>query len=272
MKEFALKEEEIRRREESLKVYDGEDKIISSMDFAEKLKNVPKDPAIFSKMPTLDSLCGGFRLGQLIIIGGKPKNGKTLLGQTLTSNFFEQGVLSLWFSYEMTPEEFLERFPNLPVLYMPQFLEGKEVDWLSNRIIEAKAKFGIKVVFFDHLHYLIDMGKIQNPSLDIGTVVRNLKRMAVYLKIVVFVMAHVTKLNRGEKATSDDLRDTGMTKGECDKVIMINRLSSENRENQSVITLGADRQTGVMDKDFLVVKRGLLYELETRESIREEGR
>lgn len=259
MQEFNITQEEYKRKESELRAYSGDDRVVSSIEHAEILNAMPKLPKVMSKMPTLDKLTGGFQAGQLIIIGGKPKSGKSLIAQTFTVNFLSQGITSLWFSYEMPALEFFERFPKLPLLYIPQRIEGKSIDWIMNRVIEAKAKYGIKVIFFDHLHFLITLGQQGNASLEIGNVVRNLKRMAINFNLIIFLISHVTKVPKGRPSTVDDLRDSGLVQGEADKVIITNRL----KESNAVLTVGVDRQTGVMDQSLQIIKReGLLYEKE----------
>ena len=105
----------------------------------------------------------------MIAISGPRKAGKTLLAQTLTSNFAKQDIMSLCFSYELSSRVFINRFPSeLPVFTMPQKLRANSLDWLRERVIEALAEYGVKMVFIDHLHFLFDLARMRNASLEIG--------------------------------------------------------------------------------------------------------
>jgi archaellum biogenesis ATPase FlaH len=87
-----------------------------------------------SLMPALDVRIVEFQGGELIVISGPTKEGKTALAQTLTVNFTKQNRFPLWFSYEVPVGQFLERFPSLPHFYLPQKLQAHAMDWLEDRV------------------------------------------------------------------------------------------------------------------------------------------
>ena len=84
----------------------------------------------------------------------------------------KQEIKSLWFSYELTPRQFIERFPDLPFFVLPLKLKAYALDWLQDRILEALTKYGIEVVFIDHLHFLFDMARSASASIEIGQIIR----------------------------------------------------------------------------------------------------
>lgn len=183
----------------------------------------------------------------------------TLLSQTLTVNFLEQDVKSVWFSYEMPPRQFLKCFPELPLFYLPQRLQERTIDWVEKRIWEAKIKYGVRVVFIDHMHYLLDLERTRNPSLDIGVLVRRLKLLALKHNIIIFLLWHLTKIKKGEIPRKEDARDSSFASQESDTFLMIYRLEEEN---QAVISVEDARRTGVLDKKLRIQKiSGLLREV-----------
>src|SRR3990167_7347576 len=195
--------------EEKLASYEGEDKIISSSEMKQILEDNPTNVVNFkSGFVTLDALVEGFEGGELTIVTGPSKMGKTTFCQTITKNIAEDGIRSLWFSYEMPVRQFLSKFgDNLPVFYLPQELKGRILPWLESRIWEAKLKYDIKVVFIDHLHFLVDLAKLRNPSLEIGAIVRGIKRIAIAHNIAIFLIAHLTKVKFDQQPTVDTIRD-----------------------------------------------------------------
>jgi NAD-dependent DNA ligase len=70
--------------------YDGEDKVISSFEMKDKIGKQKTLLNVRSKIPSLDRLLDGFATGELIMLSGLTKNGKTLLAQTLTQSFAGQ--------------------------------------------------------------------------------------------------------------------------------------------------------------------------------------
>jgi len=232
--------------------YKGPDQIISSFDLSEQLKYAKDMPVIKSKIPLLDyHLEGGFEGGELISLSGPPKTGKSLLMQTLTLNFLDQGYKSLWFQYEVTPKRFIEGFQDLPKFYLPQKLEAYNLDWLKKRILEAILKHGIKIVFIDHLHYLFDLVK-QNTSLQIGSVIRTLKQIAVKYNLVIFLACHMKKVTFDKEPSDEDIRDSSLIGSESDTVLIIWRVPKTDTE--AILKLRYARRSGARDKKIKLVK------------------
>lgn len=249
-------------REKKLSSYEGEDRIVKSTDIRNILQS-QKDPFSFrSKIPSLDDWLDGFEAGELVVVSGLTGQGKSTLCQTFSFNFFTQDIASLWFSYELTYRQFLRKLSDELFVYMPLVLKGKSIDWLRDRIHEAKIKYGIRVVFIDHLHYLIDMAKIKNPSLEIGSIVRNLKLIAVELNVTIFLIAHSTKTVFAEAPELDSIRDSSLIPQEADVVLIIWRIMADNKKdflNINRLKVAKSRRTGVMGKTVVLNYRDKLY-------------
>lgn len=208
----------------------------------------------------MDILIEDFRAGELITISGPTKNGKTLLAQTLTVNFGKQKQQPLWFTFEVPARQFLSQFPALPVIYMPAKLKAHAMDWLEDRIIESFEKYNTRIVFLDHLHYLVDMARMKSPSIEIGTVVRRLKGIAVNNEMVIFLLCHTTKGKQADGLSYDSIRDSSFVSQESDSVLMVQR-RPEFGENAARVRVEFHRRTGVMERTVDLIKQGgLLYE------------
>jgi archaellum biogenesis ATPase FlaH len=246
---------------ESLRHYSGEDRVISSHEMKLQLDSKPEAAfRVKSLIPSLDHNIEDFRDGELITISGPTKNGKTLLAQTLTVNFEKQGQPSLWFTYEVPARQFLSQYPVLPTIYMPAKLKVHALDWLEDRIIESFEKYHTRIVFIDHLHYLVDMARMKSPSLEIGTVVRRLKGIAVNNELVVFLLCHTTKGKQDGTLSYESIRDSSFVSQESDSVLMIKR-TQEDGENTARLRIEFHRRTGVLEKVVGLTKTdGLLRE------------
>ncbi|MEW6186186.1 MAG: DnaB-like helicase C-terminal domain-containing protein [Thermodesulfobacteriota bacterium] len=215
---------------------------------------------LHTRITTLEALMEGFDPGELITISGLTKHGKTLLAQTLTKHFCDMRYYPLWFSYEVPARQFLNQFPSLPIFYLPDKLKAHDLNWVEDRIDEARAKYDVRVCFIDHLHFLFDMVRSRNTSLDIGNVVRSLKRFAVEKEMVIFLLCHLAKIKKGEDPSYFDLRDSSLIAQESDSVLMVKRTEEEG-DNTALIKVEFHRRTGVMDKLVKVVKwQGYLWE------------
>ena len=139
----------------------------------------------------------GVRGGELITISGQSGHGKTSFALWLTKQIANSGVPILWFTYEMNPWYLKEKFvkmgvdlTNLPV-YVPIQHSENTINWIKNKILETIERYASKVIFIDHLHYLIPPEQEMNISLLIGGIVRKLKNLAVETDTVIYLIAHM---------------------------------------------------------------------------------
>ena len=253
----------------TLKDYDGEDKVISSHEMRLILsKDKDTSVNVKSNIPGIDDACEGFRGGELIAISGPTKNGKTLLAQTFTVAFAKQFQFPMWFSFEVPARQFLSQFIDLPMIYMPQKLKPRAMDWFDDRVYESFAKYNTRIIFIDHLHYLVDLARQKNVSLEIGTIIRHLKTMAVQGDFVIFLLCHTTKGRQDGSLSYESIRDSSFISQESDSVIMVKRTPDEG-ENTARARIEFHRRTGVMEKVVNLHKVG--WYLRERVVINEES-
>lgn len=250
-------------QEARLLEYAGEDRIVT---FAEKQAEIAAlgetDVKIQTGFGVLDGWISHFEPGDVVTISGTTKSGKTLLAQTFTMNMYIQEIYSLWFSYELTPKQFLATFPKLPEpAYMPNKMMSGAMEWIEERIYEAKVKTDdkVKAVFIDHLHFLADLVIKQNMSIQIGAILRGLKRLAQEYQVCIFLIAHTGKIPKGEDPDGENIRDSSFIRQESDTVLMIWRIAEEN---QAKLMVDVCRRTGAFKKILIVRKeQGLLWQV-----------
>lgn len=236
-----------------LSEYQGQDRIITSYDMKALVEQQSKVVPVMSRLPQLDKYTGGFAPGELIAVSGPRKAGKTLIAQTLTANFAKQDVISLWFSYELTSREFINRFPgDLPVFVMPAKMKANSLDWVRQRIIESLVKYGVKMIFIDHLHYLFDLARMRNTSIEIGQVVRTLKTLAIELNITIFLLCHMAKLDPYQEPSDEGIRDSSFVSQESDCGILVWR--DVKTESEAWLKVCFHRRTGILEKKIRLVK------------------
>jgi hypothetical protein len=228
----------------------------------DKLIAEKREPYISVKsgIPGIDYACDGFQDGELVVVSGPTKSGKTLLAQTFTVNFSKQKEYACWFTYEVPARQFLEQFPILPLFYLPTNNKAQDFNWFMERCLEAYFKYNTRIFFVDHLHFLVDMARVSNPSLEIGAIVRRIKRFAVDNDFVIFLLCHIKK-TEGDDISYRDLRDSSFIAQDSDTCIMIKR-TPKNGQNAARARVEFHRRTGKIEWVVELEKQhGLLREV-----------
>ena len=202
---------------------------------------------------------GGVRGGELITVSGMTGSGKTTFCQWLSLNFDKIAVPSLWFSFEMNPYYLRDKFRKMGVnenllAYSPIELISTELKFIEEEIKEGAEDFACKIIFIDHLHYLIPLQQSTNASLLIGGIIRELKKLAIKYDVIIFLIAHTKKIYQGEKLDLSSIRDSSLVSQESDYVFLVERLKKESGgalenkgtewTNKTKITLAKNRRTG----------------------------
>jgi len=247
----------------NLTEYAGDDRVVSNYDILQRIRNEPELPKKETTFfPTLQKKLDGFLPGELIVVSGVTKMGKTLFVKSLCYDFCCQNERVLFFEYEEAPRYFLRGFPlesELITFFMPNTMKDKDLNWLFDRALEAKAKYETGIIFIDHLHFLFDLTVMRNASLNIGNFVRRIKRFAVENDYIIFLVCHTTKLivEKDDDLTHQALRDSGLVACESDSCLFIHRwITSDSITTQSRSILKVDicRRTGEMNQVIPIVK------------------
>jgi len=269
--------EKIINIEQRLENYAGEDKIISSLELKEILDKSKKDFAKhLTGVGTIDRILDGVEGGELIVVSGPTGNGKTSLLTSITKKIT---CKSVWFTLEVTQRQSMAKFgDNIPLFYTPAMNTENNINWLIERIIEAKVKYNIDMVFIDHLHQLFSIDKFngKNLSLELGDIVARLKQLAVYYEIVIWLVAHSTddkeRINREPKMI--DIRDSGMISRLADIVMGVWRIpnkfdGTENKigelnetDTHTKVRIWKNRRTGKLGHLVMDMQNGMLVELD----------
>ena len=267
---FSLPIEDLISLENTLAKYAGPDRVISSEEMRKEIAAMPQANYSFSTgLSRLDDAIGRIESGELIAIGGPTKNGKTLLAQTITAHLSETKNYCTWFSFEVPMRQFLKQVEETTNFYLPRDLKQADMFWLRNRIIESKLKFNTRVVFIDNLHHLVDFSVQQNLSVDIGVVIRFLKRIAVELNTAIIIICHSRKPDFSNQrimpeVSEWDLRDSSFIPQESDCTIMVQRKNKVDEKDkplkefseQALIKVCLHRRTGTMGRKIHVRKIG----------------
>lgn len=204
----------------------------------------------------LDEATTGLQPGNLVVVGGRPGDGKTALAMQAAYNCCADGGTALVFNCEMTRAELLERMiahvaqVNSQFLRSGQELSGRwdDINAAGRRIAKAllyveddvskprdmcararawRAKHPDKkgVIVADYLQMMqVNRDKGQNMAEALGNAVQDFKRLAKELRVP-FVLA--SQLNRdnqkdgGRPPQLSDLKATGDIEAAADVAVLI---------------------------------------------------
>lgn len=205
----------------------------------------------------LDILTGGAHRGDLILLGGRPRMGKSALAQAWANNMAWQHSV-LYCSLEMTLAQFLDRDIVATVKKpMPVIAGGKYDERLFSEILgflgpmsernfyflkcegtpittsdiraavaRLKLEAGLDAVFVDYIGLLADeYGHTQNDR--VGFISRRLKGIARAFDVAVIAVSQLSRAVEKERLNKRprlaDLRDSGSLEQDADIVMFLYR-------------------------------------------------
>lgn len=218
----------------------------------------------------LDAITNGFKPGELIIVAGRPSMGKTSFAINITHHAITQLKLSTYiFSLEMSKQEILDKLLAILSNITLQLIQGKtinEYSWpqiqkacktlIASKLhvddegnasvdyIKSRCKHYIiknAVVIIDYLQLIkFSSNSVENRSQEIGTITRELKLLAKYIKSPIITLSQLNRKieNRVNKQPMlSDLRESGCISysnlPKIQKHYRINRIETLQCNNQS---------------------------------------
>jgi replicative DNA helicase len=212
-----------------------------------------------SGLVDLDRLLHGLNAGHLIVIAGRPGQGKSALAQTIAQHVaLRVGAPVAFFSFEMTERELGLRvlcseasvpFSNLRRGHLsrgqwgrlaearkrlaaaPMYIDDRsaatpaDVAAISRRLQREE---GLGLIVLDYLQLMSAGGRrSENRNLEIGLITRALKALAKELAVPVLLLSQLSRESErrgGDKRPQlADLRDSGAIEADADVVLFVFR-------------------------------------------------
>jgi hypothetical protein len=165
---------------------------------------------------------------QLYLLSAPTFQGKTTLALNMAAKIASLGEKVLFCSLEqgvfIAPrvESILGgRFPEtLSILTSDKLMDINQITSVVEGLDEKP-----RVIFIDHLHFIKKQGR--GVTEDVDEIIISIQNMAKKLKIPVFVIAHVRKLNADKPPELDDLRDSSSLSQVPSVVMLLYRKRNE---------------------------------------------
>lgn len=235
-----------------------------------------------------DRLTDGLQLGEQVVIGARPSQGKTALGLTLINNIcLNGGVPSLFISLEMTVEALMRRlvsvnqrigmkalrtgqlneadqrklpsfiatFKDKPLTIL-DYSTGAGANMVSAAIAKA-ADSGIKLVVIDYLQKIKAVSKQEKRTYEVAEVSGILRAAAVKNKVAMVTLAQLNREpDKGGKNGKprlpriSDLSDSAQIERDADIIGLLHRESHDSPVSYLFVGKSRDGECGLCSLHF----------------------
>jgi len=238
--------------------------------FKEDLQRPGQSTGLRTGWPSLDKIIKtGFMPGELIVLSAPPKIGKSTLALQIVSYNALQDIPALLFCLEMRPMKIIHKITQCQVksedigmmeieqaridfkgrpLYLGFCYQRPVLEGIIETIKEAIRRYGLKLVVFDHLHFLCR--SINNQVQEVGLAVQAFKFLAEELEVPIILIAQPRKMQADSIMTAMDLKDSSSIYSDCDHLILMHR--TRKVTNAKDLQDGATLQTEAFDPMTLV--------------------
>jgi replicative DNA helicase len=208
---------------------------------------------------------GGFRDGQLIVVGGRPGSGKSVLSGQIAKSFAERAEPALVISLEMDRSEIAERYAQqvdrstlsrLPIFLVDTAFESHRI---ASLIRLAKRKHRIQVAVVDYLQLTESSDRSISRERQVADVSRMLKQLARELRIPIVAACQLNRTADREQRIPrlSDLRESGAIEQDADIVILLHQGDDGAK---AIVAKQRNGATGVVPLTF----RGSVFRFENR--------
>ena len=240
---------------------------VRSFDIIEELA---RNHGAIAGVPTgfidLDNLLTGLHPGELVIVGARPSMGKTSFAMNVAAHAsMNKGKKVAVFTLEMpreqialrvlcsdakvdmqrvrkgtlTSEDWIKLTESLtPMVAAPMYIDdtaGISPSILRSRCRRLMMEKGLDLIVVDYLGLMRADGRVENRQLEVSEISRQLKAIALDLKVPVMACAQLSRANKDrqdKRPVLSDLRDSGSIEQDADVVMFLHREEYYNPDTE----------------------------------------
>jgi len=196
-----------------------------------------------TRIAPLDELLnGGLRAGQLVVVGGRPGSGKSVLMMQMLLGNVSSAQAGLVVSLEMLAREMVDR---LSKRYRPEALAALNLRYIDSTSSLAAILALVKVtaqrmnlcgIVVDYLQLLeVAASGREGREREIAKASRQMKRLAMDLQVPVILGSQLNRnAEKSGKPSLHDLRESGAIEQDADIVILLHRDSDTGKGTAEV--------------------------------------
>lgn len=209
----------------------------------EEEKSWGKVSGLSTGYPNLDARIGGLKKGELILVGGKPKNGKSAFAQNIAVNVAGQGHPVLFITLELLARQTGVRVKHMNGGEVPDhfFVQAKHrLDYrLIKPLFEQAMENGVELVVLDYLQF---MGRGMTND-EVAKMSKEMKTLALEFEVPFIVIVSLRK--------GDTKFNTKWTDIELDDIA---GTSAIGYDADTILVTSKRDEKGEKDPDHLYVK------------------
>ncbi|HEX9900195.1 MAG TPA: DnaB-like helicase C-terminal domain-containing protein [Candidatus Methylomirabilis sp.] len=219
--------------------------------------------------PNVQKLVKRWRAGDLIVLSSPPDTGKTTFAIGVLLHWALRGHPALLYSLEMNLERLAEHiisahyripipddgFPaeviqraRLDFADVPLYLghDPRHVDrkGIIDTLRQAAKRYGLRLIGFDHLHFLAR--SIDHRQEEVGIITKSFKLLASEVEIPILLIAQPRKIQPNQVMTGYDLKDSIDIYSDADQLIILFREQVAESKGSAAVT---EAQEGVHEEN-----------------------
>ena len=236
----------------------------------DQIEELAKLKGVIAGVPTgfidLDNYLTGLHGGELIVLGARPSMGKTSFAMNIAAHAsLNQGKKVAVFTLEMPREQIAMRVlcsdarvdmqrvrkgtvstedwmklakSMTPMAAAPMYIDdtaGITPSQLRSRCRRLMMDRGLDLIVVDYLGLMRADGRVENRQLEVSEISRQLKAIALDLKVPVVACAQLSRANKDrtdKRPVLSDLRDSGSIEQDADVVMFLHREEYYNKETE----------------------------------------
>jgi len=241
--------------------------LINTYDMIEELAKLKGEiPGVPTGFIDLDSLLTGLHKGELVILGARPAMGKTSFAMNIAQHAsLNKGKVTAVFTLEMPREQIAMRMlcsdarvdmqrvrrgtlqdgdwmrlaKSLgPMAAAPMYIDDTAAitpSQLRSRCRRLMMDKGLDLVVVDYLGLMRADGRTESRQLEVSEISRQLKAIALELKIPIIACAQLSRANKDrtdKRPVLSDLRDSGSIEQDADVVMFLHREEYYNKDTE----------------------------------------
>ena len=175
----------------------------------------------------LDEMTEGFEPGEVMVITGHTKHGKSKLAANIAWNVAQQGRHVMFINTEMTKLQVARRMNGMAAnrtatpgkIYLNDRADLEAYD--ATALMERAKEMGCDMVIIDHLHFF--SRSADNQANEISKITKQFKEAAVQLELPLILLCHIQQGDTHKRPTLQMLKGSSSIAQDADIVLTVFR-------------------------------------------------